>query len=624
MRGATNGQEALKATFTKVVPSIDIGRRPLPREALSLLERLVVDSHLHLPDMVEITFFDEPGTVLSLTAAAVGDPITIRGQAAGSSAGPTVLFVGEVTSIEAAFGRTCHTVIRGYSADHRLQRVRKTRTFLNMTMSDIARKIAGQAGLPVGEVATTRTAHEHVGQLNQTDWEFLTAQARVIGYEVGVVDGKFFFRKAAGTTGGAAIELSYPDNLRTFCPRVSSGNLAPEVEVRVWDPNTARVDASVVPIRSTSVRLTSDTPAKLAKAFGANGQANQPNRPAPAKPATAPGTQNHGPEPSPSAYVVADRPLATGSAIGVAAAETAQGVAEHLGSTFAEAEGDAIGDPRLRAGAVIDVTGVSRHFSGKWVLTRARHIFDNSGYHTNFEVSGRQERSILGLASGGAGDSRTQQINGLVCGVVTDVNDPVRKRRVKVSLPWSSPGYVSDWSPVVQFGAGPRSGAMFLPEVGDEVLVGFEFGDPQRAYVLGGLINNRSTYLPGGEPVKATGKTAAIAWRGFTSPSGNMLAFHDEDSPKASEVVIGTQDRAISLTIDQKAGTVTVQAGPVTIQCGRSGIVDIQAGAGGTVNIDGGKQINLSAKQLNLAAQGGIKIESQGIVEIKGAQIKLN
>ena len=82
--------------------------------------------------------------------------------------------------------------------------------------------------------------------------------------------------------------------------------------------------------------------------------------------------------------------------------DTARAVAEHLGSSFAEAEGVALGNAKLRAGSAVSVGQVADTFSGKYTLTRTRHVFDNDGYRTEFEISGMQDRSTLGLVSLGA------------------------------------------------------------------------------------------------------------------------------------------------------------------------------------------------------------------------------
>jgi hypothetical protein len=207
--------------------------------------------------------------------------------------------------------------------------------------------------------------------------------------------------------------------------------------------------------------------------------------------------------------------------------------------------------------------------------------------------------------------------------------------RVKVCLPWLSPDYESDWAPVAQFGAGKASGALFVSEVGDEVLVGFEFADPRRPYVLGGLVNNHTTYDLGGPAIRATGMAGQVVRRGFVSAAGNRLAFHDELSPgdaaappTASDIVLGTGDGNMALTIDQTAGTVTLcckpaepnsktPTGTLTIQCGNAGVINIATGDGGSVTIDGGNSLSVKAKT-------SIKIESTGDVAVKGSRITLN
>jgi hypothetical protein len=395
---------------------------------------------------------------------------------------------------------------------------------------------------------------------------------------------------------------------------------------------------------SGSASLTGQDPAALASTFtSATGDAGEADDAGGAGGGSS-ASQNLGPPPATDAYVVNDRLAASGTAATAAAEEIAAALADHIGSTFAEAEGEAAGNPAIKAGAAIEVDGVPAPFGGSWLVTSARHVFDvaEGGYFTCFEVSGRQERSLLGLASAATSRPAPPRVPGLACGVVSSIYDPNGDNgnlgtlaRVKVALPWLSPTYVSDWAPVLQFGAGKQSGAVFLPEVGDEVLVGFELGDPRRPYVLGGIINQSTGYDLGGPAVQSAGMTASVIRRGFVSGAGNRLVFHDElpppDSggpPTASDITLGTQDASLCLAINQTAGTVTLTckpappnsqaaSGQLTIQCGDAGIVNISTGPGGSVTIDGGDT-------LSLKAQASISIESSGQVAIKGSQIMLN
>jgi phage protein D len=620
-------QDAVAGRLVKVVPVVYAGPagQPLEEAAQIRVDQVVVDSHRDLPDMFEITFRDRDADVAGLPALAIGTQVIIGGHAPGESA-QQQLIAGEVTSIEGVFADVNQTVVRGYTKDHRLQRARRTRTFLNMKDSDVARKIAGEAGLVIGTIEPTRIAHDHIGQVNQTDWDFLLWRARLIGFEFGMSGDRFFFRSAAGR-GAAALPLAFPYNLRAFRPRVTAGNLAKQAEVRVWDGLNAKVVSARADTAAGAVELAGATAAKLAGAFPVPPAAPQPR-------STNPAVGDLGPDPADTAFVVSDWALPAGTMSASAAAEAVGGLAGHLGDTFAEAHGDATGDPRLTAGQAIEVSGVAAMFCGRWVITRARHEFGEFGYHTRFEVSGRHDRTIMDLVGGGAAGGGAPSITGLVAGIVSDNSDPLHKGRVKVTLPWLSPLFESDWAPVAQAGAGKRSGAVFLPEAGDQVLVGFEFGNPLRPYVIGGLVDNNSGYTAGGEPIKQSGSIAAVVWRGIVSPSGNRLAFHDElppgnadQPPTSSEVVLGTKNGNMALAIDQVAGTVELRcepaapaskakSGSLTIGCGPQGTINVRTGAGGTVNIDSGGRLNITAE--------AIKIAAKGAVEITGHPIKLN
>src|SRR3712207_7149993 len=70
-------------------------------------------------------------------------------------------------------------------------------------------------------------------------------------------------------------------------------------------------------------------------------------------------------------------------------------------------------------------------------LFRSRHVFDHSGYHTQIEVTGRQERSLLGLASMGATSGTTSaggpRVYGAVIGIVTDIQDPEDRKSTRLN-----------------------------------------------------------------------------------------------------------------------------------------------------------------------------------------------
>ena len=140
--------------------------------------------------------------------------------------------------------------MRGYDKSHRLHRGRRTETYQNVKVSDVAQTVAGRAGLDVGTIDDSGAVLDFVSQVNITDWDFLKARARELGFEVGVVDGKFFFRKPVESTTGpepgdsnsqGPAQLVYGRDLVSFRPRVSSSAQVTQISVRAWDPGSKAV-----------------------------------------------------------------------------------------------------------------------------------------------------------------------------------------------------------------------------------------------------------------------------------------------------------------------------------------------------------------------------------------------
>lgn len=172
-------------------------------------------------------------------------------------------------------------------------------------------------------------------------------------------------------------------------------------------------------------------------------------------------------------------------------------------------------------------------------------------------------------------------------GLVKDVRDPAGQGRVKVSLPWAvdpaGAGY-EVWARVAQPLAGPGRGSWVIPDVGDEVLVAFEGGRPDRPCVLGSLWNGQDKppeSMDGGgrntrKVVKTrSGLTIALDETDgresvtITTPGGQKLAL--KDGPAAVEITDATGNSVklepAGVTV-QAAAKVTITAGQVTVSAG--------------------------------------------------------
>jgi type VI secretion system secreted protein VgrG len=83
--------------------------------------------------------------------------------------------------------------------------------------------------------------------------------------------------------------------------------------------------------------------------------------------------------------------------------------------------------------------------------------------------------------------------SGVVTAIVVENNDPDKRGRVKLRFHWQQD--TTSWVRMATAHAGNKRGTLFWPEVGDEVVVAFEDGDPERPIVIGSIWNEHDQAL---------------------------------------------------------------------------------------------------------------------------------
>ena len=598
---------------------VEVEGQELPVDVRVLMVAASVDSSRNVPDMFVLRFSDEAGTVLAKGRFTIGAKVRLRVQSSAPGA-PTPLLDGEVTSLEAELDSDgFHTVVRGLDRSHRLFRGRRMEAYRNMTADEIARKVAGRAGLRAGRCDAGGGPLEHTVQDNVNDWEFLTWLAAPRGAVVRVVDGALDFTRPAqastAPSGGGARTNPYVlekgTNLLWLRATVTAAGQVPEVEVRGWDVAQKQAVVAVARGATTTVALTDADPARLAQTFSS---------PRYVQPAPAVGDQAR-------------------------CRAQATALAERIAAGFAELEGAAHGSPTMRAGEPVSLRGMGSPFDGRYTLSAVRHEFTaETGYVTSFTVAGASERSLYGSV---VGSGRAAATPGVLNAVVTDVKDPRNLGRVRVKFPVHSDQYESGWARVASPGAGARRGTGLLPEVGDEVLVAFgngEMGDP---YVLGGLYNGKDTP----EPDQVNANDGKVQRRVFVSRTG-MRVEHLE-KPDGEELVLSTNAGAQKVRLVQKpdASIEIVSEGPVTVTAKKDVTVTAQKdvavststgavtvkGADVTlegskslalkapkVTVDGTATVEVGAPSVKVAATATAELSGNAMTTIRGGLVKIN
>jgi len=172
-----------------------------------------------------------------------------------------------------------------------------------------------------------------------------------------------------------------------------------------------------------------------------------------------------------------------------------------------------------------------------------------------------------------------KKIQGVVQGLVTNVDDPDGLGRIQLEFPWLDESYRSGWVPIATPMTGAQRGQFFMPEVGDEVLVAFEHGDFDHPFVVGFLWNG--VHKPPETEVKN---------RVILTPGGHTLRFEDKDGAKKVELKSKDGHR---LTFDDTGKEITISDGG-----GRNHIV-IQIN-GGEIKIEAATKVTVEAPTINL------------------------
>lgn len=554
MPAVASTQRTVKLDGTELTAEID-----------GALESVLVVDRLAMPDMFTLAFRDPGRDILGKAGIEIGKKVEISTGSLRDDA-PEVLIEGEVTSIEADYDTLgSRAIVRGYDRSHRLTAGRKTATFQEMSYSEIAKKIAGDNGLEA-ECDDSGASLEHTLQANVSDLDFLYGLARRIGFDCRVEGTKLLFKKPVESSGAPGegdftsedpLQLIWNANLLEFRARMSAVAQVAEVKVRGWDVKEKKAVIGKADVTAPNAEL-SLTPKDLADKVGGE------------------------------TLLVVDHPVGTQElADGLALAR-----AQQVGSAAFEATAVALGSPALKAGAAVNVSGIDPALQGKWVITGSRHEFGQSGYRTHLEFTGRQDRSIHGLVAQGTSGMR-ERYYGVAVGLVTDIDDPEQMARVKVKLPWLSEDESTAWGRLVAPGAGKDYGVMWMPQVGDEVLVAFEHGDIDYPIVLGGLWNGKDTVpFDYGSDIDS----GQVTYCGFTSRTGHKVSFFESSSE--SKIHLLTANGKVSIELDDKNEVIKVDTT--------------------------GKLVVDAKQDIEIKAGGSMKLEASGQMTIKGATVAIN
>ena len=277
--------------------------------------------------------------------------------------GSDSLFSGKIMGLEASFpeGRAPEISVLAEDRFQDLRMTRRTRTFSDVSDSDVINQVANEHGLSPS-VNLTGPTYKVLAQVNQSDLAFVRERARTVDAEVWM-DGRTLNAKSHTSRNGGTLQMTYGNQLRQFTVLADLAMQRTSVAVNGWDVSNKAGLKYEATDSAISSELNGDTSGVsiLQSAFGRRKEA-----------------------------LVHTVPLNS---------QEAQYEAETFfklsARRFVVGHGVAATTASLRVGSYADLKGLGPLFNGKFYVSEVQHIFDNvKGLRTEF----RCERAGIGRA----------------------------------------------------------------------------------------------------------------------------------------------------------------------------------------------------------------------------------
>mgnify|MGYP003423008342 FL=1 len=281
----------------------------------------------------------------------------------------------------------------------------------------------------------------------------------------------------------------------------------------------------------------------------------------------------------------------------------------------------------IKPGDMVKLEGVGDRYRGNAFVTAVKHEIGNGQWdtHIQFGLDPEPYTQVHKDVSDTPAAGLTGAIHGLQIAVVVQLeNDPDGEDRIRVRVPVIDVADQGIWTRIASLDAGSDRGAFFMPEIGDEVIVGFINDDPSDAVVLGMLHSSA-------KPAPVVAKDVNHE-KGFTTRSKMHVMFNDDtktitiDTPAGNSITIDEQGMKIEIK-DQNSNKITMDTSGIKIESPKN--VEIKAGV--NLTLSAAATLSIGAASLGVKADGDLslegalaKLKAQGITEISGSLVKIN
>ena len=281
---------------------------------------------------------------------------------------------------------------------------------------------------------------------------------------------------------------------------------------------------------------------------------------------------------------------------------------------------ECLGRPEIKAGSTVEIDNAGTKLSGTYYVTSVEHHFGRGGdMTTTFTTGAADSASIVDLLGGGAERVGAFGQLGLTIGIVTNNKDPDGVGRVRVKFPALSDQEESWWARVVTPGGGSNAGLMFMPQIDDEVLVGFEHGDLRRPFVLGGAVGRRRPSRR--RRRRRSSPRTRSSSGGCGRPNGTTLGVRSGDQPADKHFKVALPDGTTQYLGSDKIEIIAMNKS-IELKSGQASILitdqgDIQL-KGGNIKIEATQGVTIDGLTIAAKAKTSCKAEGRRSLELKG------
>ena len=305
--------------------------------------------------------------------------------------------------------------------------------------------------------------------------------------------------------------------------------------------------------------------------------------------------------------------------------------------------------PTLRVGSVISlyssflerVGNISKESLGNFIIIEITHEVSQGSYYKN------RFKAIPATIKALPSPKVRMPLAETQMATVLSNADPQGKGRVRVRMNWQTDGMQTGWVRVMTPDGGSSKdvrsnrGFVFIPEVGDQVLLGFRHGDPARPYVMGSLFNG-TTGGGGGQGNNCKSLTTRSGCSLKLDDSAGSVRLHDKGTVNMyfdgagnacmdaqAKIGLSVGDAKSELILDKNGNVILAADSIITFMVGDSSIVIDKNG----VNINS-SNINLNGTTINIKGTTktvvgpnenlGVTVSADGPVDIVGNPVNIN